>query len=91
MEHALGDFESQQTESLENLKRLEKRIGELKAQLGAPFEHQEKLETAEKRQQEIIAALDLAKNQASTQVDDQPETEGESQAPSRAVRQGVKV
>jgi hypothetical protein len=46
-------------------------IGELKTQLDVPFEHQEKLESAEKRQQEIIAALDLSKNQASTQVDEQ--------------------
>lgn len=91
LEHALGDFESQQTESLENLKRQETRIGELKAQLDVPFEHQEKLETAEKRQQEIIAALDLAKNQASTQVDEQAEAETESQTPVRSARRGVKV
>ena len=91
LEHALGEFESQQAESKENLKRLEKRIEELKTQLEAPFEHKEKLEAAEKRQQEIVAALDLAKNQASTQVDEQPETETESQTPVRSVRRGVKV
>lgn len=91
LEHALGEFESQQAESKENLKRLEKRIEELKTQLEAPFEHKEKLESAEKRQQEIVAALDLAKNQASTQVDEQPETETESQTPVRSVRRGVKV
>ena len=91
LEHALGEFESQQAESKENLKRLEKRIEELKTQLEAPFEHKEKLEAAEKRQQEIVAALDLAKNQASTQVDEQPETETESQTPVRSLRRGVKV
>ena len=91
LEHALGELESQQAESKENLKRLESRIEELKTQLEAPFEHQEKLEAAEKRQQEIIAALDLAKNQASTQVDDQPEAETESQTTARAARQGLKV
>lgn len=91
LEHALGDFESQRAESQENLKRQEKRIGELQAQLGVPFEHQEKLEAAEKRQQEIIAALDLSKNQASTQVDEQPEAETESQTTARSVRRGVKV
>ena len=91
LEHALGEFESQQAESKENLKRLEKRIEELKTQLEAPFEHKEKLESAEKRQQEIVAALDLAKNQASTQVDEQPETETESQTPVRSLRRGVKV
>jgi hypothetical protein len=91
LEHALGDFESQQAGSQENLKRLEKRIGELQAQLGVPFEHQEKLEAAEMRQQEIITALDLSKNQASTQVDEQPEAETKSQTTARSVRRGVKV
>ena len=91
LEHALGEFESGQAESKESLKRLEERIADLKAQLDAPFEHQEKLEAAEKRQQEIIAALDLAKNQASTQVDEHPEAETESETTVRAARQGVKV
>lgn len=89
LEHALGEFESQHAESNENMKRLEKRIEELKAQLQAPFEHQEKLEIAEKRQQEIITALDLARNQASTQVDEQPDAETQSTV--RSARQGVKV
>ena len=75
LEHALGDFEAQLTESTENLGRLKTRIQELQAQSQQPFEHQEKLEAAEKRQHEIIAALDLAKNQASTQVDEQPDAE----------------
>lgn len=89
LEHAIGEFESQQSESKENLERLEKRIGELKAQLGASFEHEEKLEVAEKRQQEIITALDLAKNQASTQVDEQPEAETQTSA--RSAHRGVRV
>jgi N12 class adenine-specific DNA methylase/predicted O-methyltransferase YrrM len=91
LEHAIGEFESHQAESNANLKQLEMRIGELKTQLDAPFEHQEKLEAVETRQQEIIAALDLAKNQASTLVDEQPETEAESQTTARAARHGVKV
>ncbi len=74
LEHALGDMDAQLAESTENLSRLKTRVQELQAQSGQPFEHQEKLEAAEKRQQEIIAALDLEKNQASTQVDEQPET-----------------
>lgn len=75
LEHTLGDFDSLHTESNENLGRLKTRIQELQAQSQQPFEHQEKLEAAEKRQHEIIAALDLAKNQASTQVDEQPDAE----------------
>jgi hypothetical protein len=75
LERALGEFESLHAESNENLGRLKTRIQELQAQSQQPFEHQEKLEAAEKRQHEIVAALDLAKNQASIQVDEQPEVE----------------
>ncbi len=75
LEHALGDFEARLAEPTENLGRLKTRILELETQSQQPFEHLEKLEAAEKRQHEIIAALDLAKNQASTQVDEQPEAE----------------
>jgi hypothetical protein len=75
LEHAVGEFESRYAESNENLGRLKTRIEELRTQSQLPFEHREKLEAAEKRQHEIIAALDLAKNQASTQVDEQPDAE----------------
>lgn len=75
LEHSLGDFETQLTESTENLQQLKTRIQELQAQSEQPFEHLEKLEAAEKRQQEIVAALDIEKNQASAQVDEQPEAE----------------
>jgi hypothetical protein len=74
LEHALGDMDAQLAGSTDNLSRLKTRVQELQAQSQQPFDHQEKLEVAEKRQQEIIAALDLAKNQASTQVDEQPES-----------------
>ena len=83
LEHALGDFEAQFTESTENLGRLKTRIQELQTQSQLPFEHQEKLEAAEKRQHEIVAALDLAKNQASTQVDEQPD--GETQTGEQSI------
>ena len=75
IEHALGDMDSQLAESVENIGRLKTRIQELQVQSQQPFEHLEKLETAEKRQQEIVAALDLEKNQASTQVDEQSDIE----------------
>jgi hypothetical protein len=78
LEHALGDLESQLAESTENLGRLKTRIQDLQAQSQQPFEHQEKLEAAEKRQHEIVVALDLAKNQASTQVDEQPDAEAQT-------------
>ena len=80
LEHALGDMDAQLVEASENLGRLKTRIQDLEAQSHQPFEHQEKLEAAEKRQQEIVAALDLTKNQASTQVDAQPEAEAQDSA-----------
>jgi hypothetical protein len=45
-----------------------KRISDLNAQIGQPFEYQEKLATLLQRQQEITDALDLTKNQASAQL-----------------------
>jgi hypothetical protein len=75
MEHALGDMDAQLAESMENLTLLKVRVQELQAQSQQPFEHQQKLEAAEKRQQEIVAALDLEKNQASARVDEQPDAE----------------
>ncbi len=75
LEHTLGQFDSQVAESTKSISRLKTRIQELHTQGQQPFEHQEKLEAAEHRQQEIVAALDLTKNQASTQVDEQPEAE----------------
>jgi N12 class adenine-specific DNA methylase len=75
MEHALGDMDAHLAESMENLTLLKVRVQELQAQSQQPFEHQERLEAAEKRQQEIVAALDLEKNQASARVDEQPDAE----------------
>jgi hypothetical protein len=43
---------------------------DLAKQLDQPFEHEEKLTAASKRQQEILTALDITKNQASPNVDD---------------------
>jgi N12 class adenine-specific DNA methylase len=75
LEHALGGFETRLAESDREIGRLTTRSQELEAQSQQPFEHQEKLEAAERRQGEIIAALDLTKNQGSTQVDEQPDAE----------------
>lgn len=89
LEHALGQMDSELTESQETIPRLRRRVEELHGQLRAPFEHQEKLEAAEKRQHVIIAALDLSRNQASAKVDEQAEPEIQTNI--RPVRQGVKV
>jgi hypothetical protein len=41
---------------------------DLTNQFEQPFEHEEKLAAATKRQQEIVATLDITKNQASSTV-----------------------
>ena len=60
-----------------DLQQYHKQSEDLTKQLGHPFEHEEKLATATKRQQEIVNALDITKNQASATVADSPEENGE--------------
>ena len=54
------------------------RSEDLTKQLDHAFEHDEKLTVATKRQQEIVNALDITKNQASAKVADSPEENGEA-------------
>ena len=61
----------------------EKRIVDLTAQIGQPYEYEERLATQSRRQQEIADALDLTKNQASGQLaadlpNDKPAAETDS-------------
>jgi hypothetical protein len=60
----------------------QKRLADLAAQVAQPFEYEERLASHSRRQQEIEDALDLTKNQAGTQREDQalpatPEIESE--------------
>jgi N12 class adenine-specific DNA methylase len=70
LEHALDSFEDRLRERETDLAQSSRQSADLTKQLDQPFEHEEKLATATKRQQEIIAALDITKNQASPNVDD---------------------
>jgi len=76
LEHAvqsLGEIVASVEQSITDT---QKRITDLTAQIGQPFEYEEKLTTLLRRQQEITDALDLTKNQASAQLgtDAAPET-----------------
>jgi hypothetical protein len=53
-----------------DLAQSRRQSADLAKQLNQPFEHEEKLVTAAKRQQEILAALDITKNQASAKLDE---------------------
>jgi hypothetical protein len=70
VEHALESMEDQLRERESGLKQYRKQSEDLTRQLDHPFEHQEKLTAATKRQQEIVAALDITKNQTSAKVDE---------------------
>ncbi len=89
IEHTLAGMEAKGMESRQDLEKLNTRLQELHVQAETPFEHHEKLVEAEARQQEIVAAFELAENQASPQMEETPD--GETQTPVRSLRRGVKV
>ncbi len=70
LEHALDSIEDRLRERETNLTQSRRQIVDLTNQLDQPFEHEEKLAEATKRQQEIVTALDITKNQASATVDE---------------------
>lgn len=70
LEYALDSIEDRLREREATLAQSRRQIVDLTNQLDQPFEHEEKLAVATKRQQEIVAALDITKNQASAAVDE---------------------
>lgn len=70
LEHALSSLDDRLREREADLKQFHRQSEDLTKQLGHPFEHEEKLGITTKRQQEIVAALDITKNQASAKVDE---------------------
>jgi len=70
VEHALESMEDRLRERETDLKQAHKQTEDLAKQLGNPFEHEEKLAVATKRQQEIVTALDITKSQVAASVGD---------------------
>ena len=70
LEHALDSVEDRLRERETDLAQSRRQSADLAKQLDHPFEHEEKLATAAKRQQEIVTALDITKNQASPKIDE---------------------
>ncbi len=67
-------------------------MAELEAKVGEPFEHEAKLKSLTQRQDEIVKALDLTRNQASNRLDaDSPSDSEEvvSEKVGRSVRHQV--
>ncbi len=69
LEHALDSIEDRLRERETDLAQSRRQIVDLTSQSEQPFEHEEKLAAAAKRQQEIVASLDITKNQASSTLD----------------------
>jgi hypothetical protein len=74
LEHALATIPEALTERESTHRRTIKQRGDLTKQLGIPFEHDARISETTKRQQEIICALDITKNQATANVGDASET-----------------
>ena len=69
LEHALTGIEDRLWERERGLAQSLRQASDLSKQVDQPFEHYEKLASTIARQQEIIAALHITKNQASARVD----------------------
>ncbi len=69
MEYTVQNLDECQERYTRELADAEKRKRELESKIGQPFEHEEKLQSLTLRQQEIVKALDLTKNQAANNMD----------------------
>jgi len=85
VEYAIQNLDEVVASISQSIAETDKRIVDLTAQIGQPYEYEERLATLSRRQQEISDALDLNKNQASGQLaadlpNDKPvaETDGDS-------------
>jgi hypothetical protein len=93
LEHALDSIEDRLREHEVDLAQSHRQIVDLTNQFEQPFEHEKKLASAAKRQQEIVAALDITKNQASSSVgQDAARQEGETleAEPNQNVREAMR-
>jgi predicted XRE-type DNA-binding protein len=81
LEHAMDSIEDRLRERENGLTQSRRQVVDLTNQLNQPFEHEDKLAEAAQRQQEIVTALDITKNQASAVVN-----EGTEQAATESVK-----
>jgi len=77
LEHAMQSLDQKLSQTEQDLADCRKRIAELEAKVGEPFEHEAKLKSLAQRQDEIVKALDLTRNQASNRLDATAASEGE--------------
>jgi N12 class adenine-specific DNA methylase/predicted O-methyltransferase YrrM len=68
LEHVVRSLDERMAECRNDLTGTKLRLAELQPHAHKPFEHEEKLNSLIRRQQEIVQALDLTKNQASNNL-----------------------
>lgn len=78
MEYVIQNLDECQERYYRDLAESEKHKGELESKIGQPFEYDEKLQSLSLRQQQIVKALDITKNQASSDLDSANPSEQES-------------
>ena len=69
LEHAAHALDDKLVQTEKDATECRKRVAELEAKVGEPFEHEAKLKNLTQRQDEIVKALDLTRNQASNKLD----------------------
>lgn len=74
LEHTIQTLEETAVNLASQIKDTQKRIAEVTAQCGQAFEYADRLAALVQRQQEIADALDLTRNQASSQLETAPAT-----------------
>lgn len=68
LEHAVRSIEERIEIRRADLAQTRKNLAELSALVGKPFEHEARYREAQQRQSELVEALDITKNQASSQL-----------------------
>jgi len=81
LEHAVRSIEERIELRRSDLTQTRKNLTELSALVGKPFEHEARYRELQKRQTELVDALDITKNQASSRLAAEP---GDSEAPAAA-------
>jgi N12 class adenine-specific DNA methylase len=72
LEHLVRSLDERMTECQNDLDGIKLRLDELQPHAHKPFEHEEKLNSLIHRQQQIVQALDLTRNQASNSLASEP-------------------
>ncbi|MBC8096876.1 MAG: hypothetical protein H7Y43_13805 [Akkermansiaceae bacterium] len=95
MEYVIQNLDECQERYARELAESEKHKRELESKIGQPFEYDERLRSLSLRQQEIVKALDITKNQASSDLDSANPSEQESVsvavAPAENMRRSASV